>query len=295
MHTDPLFYRIFQERPATVFELAGLAVPPPGAYRMHAEEVKQTAFRLDGVLLPDPGTPGLPLVFAESQFYADPWFYARWLASIFLYLFRQRVTGPWRAVVVFPDRSFDIGETRPYDDMNRGGTLHRVYLEDLLGRPGLGPGARLARLVVMDREPLLAEARALIDEQTAAGQREATLDLIETVLVYKFPLLSRQEIQIMLHLPVSDLKKTRFYQEVFREGAEQGEKRGEKRGAKRGVLLGQLALVRRQLQVRVGTPTPEQQARIERLSADELGALGEALLDFTGPEDLDRWLRGSRG
>jgi hypothetical protein len=76
-HTDPLFYRIFQERPATVFELAGLAVPPAGVYRMHAEEMKQTAFRLDGVLLPAPGTPGLPLVFAESQFYADPWFYAR--------------------------------------------------------------------------------------------------------------------------------------------------------------------------------------------------------------------------
>ena len=30
MHTDPLFYRIFQERPATVFALAGLAVPPEG-------------------------------------------------------------------------------------------------------------------------------------------------------------------------------------------------------------------------------------------------------------------------
>ena len=27
MHTDKLFYRLFQERPATVFELAGLSVP----------------------------------------------------------------------------------------------------------------------------------------------------------------------------------------------------------------------------------------------------------------------------
>jgi predicted transposase YdaD len=287
MHTDPLFYRIFQERPATVFELAGLAVPPEGAYRMHAEEMKQTAFRLDGVLLPAPGTPGLPLVFAESQFYADPWFDARWLASIFLFLFRHQVTGPWRAVVVFPDRSYDVGDTTPYEALIRCGSLHRVYLKDLLDRPGLGPGARLARLVVMDREPL-------IDEQTAAGQREPTLDLIETVLVYKFPELSRQEIQIMLHLPETDLKKTRFYQEVYREGEEAGEKRGERRGERRGLVLGQLALVMRLLHRRVGELTAEQRAQVERLSADELVALGEALLDFTRTEELERWLRGSK-
>jgi predicted transposase YdaD len=91
------------------------------------------------------------------------------------------VIGPWRAVVVFPERSYDVGDTTPYDALIRCGSLHRVYLKDLLGRSGLGLGARLARLVVMDREPLLTEARALIDEQTAAGQRESTLDLIETV------------------------------------------------------------------------------------------------------------------
>ncbi|WP_295612889.1 DUF2887 domain-containing protein, partial [uncultured Lamprocystis sp.] len=81
--------------------------------------------------------------------------------------------GPWRAVVVFPERSYDVGDTTPYDALIRCGSLHRVYLKDLLGRSGLGLGARLARLVVMDREPLLTEARALIDEQTAAGQRES--------------------------------------------------------------------------------------------------------------------------
>ena len=78
---------------------------------------------------------------------------------------------------------------------------------------------------------------------------------------------------------------------MFREGAEEGEKRGEKRGQ----VLGRLALVTQRLRRRIGEPTADQQARIERLSADELGALGEALLDFTGNEDLERWLAGARG
>jgi hypothetical protein len=51
----------------------------------------------------------------------------------------------------------------------------------------------------------------------------------------------------------------------------------------------------RLLKCRVGEPMAGQRAQIERLSVDELGALGEALLDFTGTEGLDRWLNGARG
>jgi predicted transposase YdaD len=40
------------------------------------------------------------------------------------------------------------------------------------------------------------------------------LDLVETILVYKFPRLSREEIRDMLQLPVADLKQTRLDQEV---------------------------------------------------------------------------------
>lgn len=113
MHTDSLCYRLFQERPATVFELAGLDVPADPACRMHAEGVKKTTFRLDGVLLPAAGRPDLPLIFIESPFYADPRFYSRWLASIFLYLYRQQIGGQWQAVAVFPDRAADASETVP--------------------------------------------------------------------------------------------------------------------------------------------------------------------------------------
>jgi hypothetical protein len=50
MHTNALFYRLFQERPATLFELAGMAYPHDADYRLRAVEVKQTAFRLNGVM-----------------------------------------------------------------------------------------------------------------------------------------------------------------------------------------------------------------------------------------------------
>ena len=49
------------------------------------------------------------------------------------------------------------------------------------------------------------------------------LDLVETILVYKLPKMSREEVRRMLELHDVDLKQTRFYQEVFADGEAEGE------------------------------------------------------------------------
>jgi hypothetical protein len=51
------------------------------------------------------------------------------------------------------------------------------------------------------------------------------------------------------------------------------------------------ALVLRLLRKRVGELDKETSARIETLSTEQLGELGEALLDFSGPDDLAAWLQ----
>jgi predicted transposase YdaD len=275
MHTDPLFYRLFQERPELAFELAGLSVPDASAYRLRAIEVKQTAFRLDGVLLPPKGRADAPLVFVEAQFQGRRTFYGRWLAAIFLYLYRHRVTRPWQALVVFPDRSADTGIITPYEGLIQLGLLRRVYLADLLDNPELGFNARLARLVILDNATAQVEARALAQARDTTADPLETLDLLETILVYKFPQLTREELRAMLHLPITDVKKTRFYQEVFSEGREEAER----------------ALILRQLKRRCGALTPGQESRIGTLGSADLGALGEALLDFRSRDDLDTWLQ----
>jgi predicted transposase YdaD len=83
----------------------------------------------------------------------------------------------------------------------------------------------------------------------------------------------------MLGLTDHDLKQTRFYQEVFAEGQQEGRQ-------EEGITL-----ILRQLQRCCGTLTPEIKERITGLSLEQLEALGEALLDFTGPADLERWLQ----
>lgn len=78
----------------------------------------------------------------------------------------------------------------------------------------------------------------------------------------------------MLELTDTDLKQTRFYQEVFLEGHQAGE----------------VTLILRLLQRRCGDLAPAMQERIARLSLSQLETLGEALLEFGGPADLEQWL-----
>ena len=65
---------------------------------------------------------------------------------------------------------------------------------------------------------------------------------------------------------------------------------GRVQGITQGITQGKEALVVRLLRRRIGAVSAEVKARLERLSAEQLDDLGEALLDFTAPADLDRWL-----
>jgi predicted transposase YdaD len=91
-------------------------------------------------------------------------------------------------------------------------------------------------------------------------------------VVYKFPQLSREEIERMLGL--SELKQTKVYQEALQEGEHIGEAR----------------LVLRLLTRRIGTIPTNLATQIQTLSLPQIEALGEALLDFSSLDDLKHWL-----
>jgi hypothetical protein len=73
--------------------------------------------------------------------------------------------------------------------------------------------------------------------------------------------------------------------EVLTSWTEEGIERGLERGAQR-----ERSLVLRLLNRRVGTLPETIQTQVEALPLEQLEALGEALLDFTGLSDLENWL-----
>lgn len=117
--------------------------------------------------------------------------------------------------------------------------MHRIYLEDWRERPAHTLEQAPLQLLVIEPVALELAATRLAQQLRAPGVPSALpvtgwLDLIETILVYRLPQLTRQEIQTMLGLTEINLKQSRFYQEVFAEGEIQGEAKGEAKGKTEG-------------------------------------------------------------
>jgi len=224
--TDSLFYRLFQQLPTLVFDLIGLQVPNADAYRFGSEEVKQTAFRLDGVLLPPTENRRQPILFVEAQFQPDKTFYGRFFSEIFLYLRHYRPGNPWQAVVIYPERQMEAKGEGHYDELLKSRRVHCVYLEEIADEETNNIGVNLVRLIAIEEKRSVVQASSLVErvrnEPADVQWKNQMLDLIETIMVYKLPRLDRGEIQRMLNISDVELKQTRFYQDVFAEGKQEG-------------------------------------------------------------------------
>jgi predicted transposase/invertase (TIGR01784 family) len=279
MRRDSIFYQLFRQSPTLLFEL--LPQPPENAagYVFEAIEVKETAFRIDGVFLP-PTRFGL-VYFAEVQFQLDELLYERMLSEVAIYTYRQRdLFADWRVVVIYPSRSVEQLRTEMVREMLASGRIQRVYLDELGEIEELPIGVGLMVLTTIEGDEATTNARSLIER---AQGSEDIIDLISTIMVYKFSNLSRDEVDAMLGI---ELAQTRVYQEAKAEGEAIGEARGEARGkAEEGK-----ALVIRQLTRKLGNLTPQLLDRVNSLQLDLLESLGEALLDFTSIADLESWL-----
>jgi predicted transposase/invertase (TIGR01784 family) len=175
--------------------------------------------------------------------------------------------------------------------------VHRVYLEDFSETSTESVGIGLMQLIVADTIDAIPKAKALLSQTQPLSKTDAKfaaiMELIETIVVYKFPSLSREEIETMLGL--SELKQTKVYQEALEEGREEGIAEGEQRGEQRGRLEGEQSVILRQLARRIGDVTVDQQAQIRALSLYQLEALAEALLTFSQPHELTHWLQTNQG
>lgn len=102
-------------------------------------------------------------------------------------------------------------------------------------------------LVTLPEPRAIEQARILINrvrqEITNDLQQRDFLQLIETILFYKLPNLSREELAAMFGL--SELRQTRIYQEALEEGREEGRQQAKRvivpRLLARGLSVEQIA------------------------------------------------------
>ena len=245
MKTDSIFYRIFQYYPASFFQLLSLPSITAENYEFTSIEVKQLAFRLDGLFLPK--SPDQPFYLLEVQMQPDEELYHRIFAELFLYLRQYRPRQPWRIVVIYPSRTVERVDLEQFGDFITLDRVQRFYLDELETET---VSVGIIKLILEPESQAIEVARNLLAqvEQTTEAQLQiAFFELIETIIVYKFPQKTREEIATMLGL--GDLTQTRFYQEAFGEGRQEGRQEGRHEGLQAGLQAGEfqakLATIRR--------------------------------------------------
>ncbi|MEB3179479.1 MAG: Rpn family recombination-promoting nuclease/putative transposase [Nostocaceae cyanobacterium] len=229
MKTDTIFYTLFQTFPSIFFELINRSPAEAATYEFTSREVKQLAFRLDGLFLPTNNDSQQPFYLLEVQFQPDDDLYYRLFAELFLYLRQYKPPHPWQVVVIYPSRSIEREQPLHFAEQLALTRVRRIYLDEFgeLAESSVGIGVVKLVMEAEDTAPQLAQrlvqqAREQLTDEVIIRD---LIKLIETIIVYKLPHKSREEIEAMFSL--SDLKQTRVYQEALEEGKQEGKQEGE--------------------------------------------------------------------
>jgi hypothetical protein len=139
-----------------------------------------------------------------------------------------------------------------------------LSLEEMGQQADLDPWLTLLSL------PVRPEAELPASTQLFLERRPDLLETVVSILMERFPLLTRKDIMEIATIPAKDLRHTRAAQEWIAEG--------------------EAVVTLRLLNLRCGSLSDATIARIQTLPLEQLEALAEALLDFSGPADLAAWL-----
>jgi len=227
MKRDSLFFSYFKELPGSFFQLVGRPESDAERYDLKAIEYKETAVRLDGVFLPRHPEVD-PAYIWEAQHYSSEKVYANLLSKIGRFLEHGDPKQDWVAVVIYPNRSMEQENLRPYRCLIDSDQLVRIYQDEL---PPAQPDQfelGILELIAAKPEVALEKAKAMVPRILGSKRpipfRKIVIQFIETVILYQFPHMSRTEIEKMLQ--VSDVRQTRVYQEALEEGREEGMEKG---------------------------------------------------------------------
>ena len=210
--------------------------------------------------------------------HAKPGFMHRLGAQSFRFLQLHTHVQHLAVVVVVPHRRLNLGPALlPQQLQSFLNGVIWLSLEELGQQADLNPLLALLAL------PVRSEAELQASTQQILGRRPDLLSTVLTILFERFPTLTSKEIMVIAGIPTDQLLHTRAAQDLLDRGREEG--RGE----------GEAKVTLRLLSRRCGPLSETTTNRIQALPLEQLEALAEALLDFTGPDDLSAWLAGHAG
>jgi predicted transposase YdaD len=269
MRRDTIFYQLFLRFPQLLFELVPNKPADAEQYKFEAIEVKETSFRADGAWMPP--TPTGTVYFAEVQFQPDEIFYERMNAEISIFTFRNRDRcSSWQGIVLFPSRDLQQSSLTMVSHLLDSGKIIPIFLDELPS--DASPALKLMVLTTLEGEAAIGAAKQALAQ--GSGNRDI-IEMVTTIMVYKFTQLTRAEVDAMLGVT---LQETRVYQEAKAEGKLEGKAEGK--------LEMLLILLSRNL----GALPASLIEQIKMLPIEQQESLCTVAFDFQSLSDLTAWL-----
>jgi predicted transposase/invertase (TIGR01784 family) len=221
MKIDSFFYNLFLHVREAFFALIGEDQQKAKSYEFKSVEIKEQGFRFDGIFLPAKNEDHIH--FAEVQFRSDSDLYSGLFAEVHLYLRQYKPINDWRAVVIFPNESFDPGVHPHFREFFESGRLKRIYLNRLPPEYFERFPLSLLRVIMESDQNLPGVIERIVNqlpnEIRDPQEQEKIVDLLVNFLMSRLTNLSREEIEKMFEPMLSDIKKSRAYQEIAHEVA----------------------------------------------------------------------------
>jgi len=178
----------------------------------------------------------------------------------------------WGCILIYGSRSLEPSKSRIHRAMLASEQTRIIYLNELgdLRERSLGLG--LMMLTIVPEHNAIESAKFLMKkaktESTPKLSEKAIIDLVATIIVYKFSTLEREEIEQMLGI---SLEESRVYKDAKIEQT--------------------MSLIIRQLNRKLGKLPEIILPKIKELSLEQLEELSDALLDFSSIGNLQLWLQ----
>jgi len=168
--------------------------------------------------------------------------------------------------------------------------LNRLHWQDYLNQPNPVAAALMAKMQIDlgDRPQVKAECLRLL---TTLSLDPARVELISGFVDTYLRLNAQEEGMFQAEIGKLDESEQVGVMQIVASWMEQGIEQGIEQGMKRGAEQEARSLILRLLTRRIGDVPPDTRSQIQSLSLSQIESLGEALLDFSQPDDLVEWLR----
>jgi predicted transposase/invertase (TIGR01784 family) len=153
----------------------------------------------------------------------DPLLYERLFSEIGIYTYRYPETfREWQAIAIYPTRGSAQPTTKVPHELFESGRIQAIFLDELGEIEQLPLSLGLLVLTILEGEEAIHQAQTMMARARQIETGDAIMEMLSTILFYKFKTLSRDEVNAMLGYTLDELKESRAYQEIYAEGKEDG-------------------------------------------------------------------------